>query len=71
MISWHEQAFLGPDESEMNCNKINLDPSMDKHLFSNAVWNVITYQFPNFYIWTIEVPHFTRHAIAYPCLDGS
>ena len=43
----------------------------------DKVWVEITYPFPNFNGVTVEVwkwiskfiPHFTRHAVTYPCLD--
>ena len=45
----------------------------------HKVWDEITYPFPNFNGYTVEVwkwrsnfvPHFTGHVITYPCLDWS
>ena len=50
---------------------------MNNHM-PNEVWDEITYPFPNFNGWTVEVwewiinfiPHFIMGAITYPCPDG-
>ena len=46
-------------------NMINFDPRMDKWLHPYAVWDEITYPFPNFNGFTVEVWEWISNFILY------